>query len=48
METFGRWVPLAFNDGKGDNDVANNERVVVRPLISTMMVIMRMACNDSS
>ena len=26
METFGRWVPLAFNDGNGDNDVANNER----------------------
>ena len=26
METFGHWVPLAFNDGNGDNDVANNER----------------------
>ena len=26
METFGRWVPLTFNDGNGDNDVANNER----------------------
>lgn len=26
METFGRWVPLALNDGNGDNDVGNNER----------------------
>jgi len=26
METFGHWVPLAFNDGNGDNDVANYER----------------------
>ena len=26
METCGRWVPLAFNDGNGDNDVANDER----------------------
>ena len=26
METFGRWVPLAFNDGNSDSDVGNNER----------------------
>ena len=26
METFGHWMPLAFNDGNGNNDVANDER----------------------
>ena len=43
METFGHWVMMAMA-----TTMLLTMNVVVRLLLSTMMVIMRMACSDSS